>query len=249
MIEFRNVEKKYATSVALWPTSLQLEMGKTHIFLGSSGSGKSTLLRLLSGLIAPSSGEIFLNGEKVLARSAKPVGTKIGYVIQEGGLFPHLTAFQNAALQARAQGWSEDKISQRIQDLSKLVQMNESLLQQFPKELSGGQRQRVALMRALMLDPDLILLDEPLGALDPLVRSDLQHELKHIFNLVRKTVIIVTHDINEAAFFGHTLSLFHEGKLLQHGSFEDLAARPACEFVTRFLHAQLPSPEVLALTV
>jgi osmoprotectant transport system ATP-binding protein len=242
MIEFRGVEKRFGSTVALHAVSLQLSEGQTHVFLGSSGSGKSTLLRLLSGLISASGGEIKIAGTDRLSKSAS-----VGYVIQEGGLFPHLSARQNIALQAKTRGWSTDRIGARIGELAELVQLEESVLLQFPKHMSGGQRQRVALMRALMLNPDLLLLDEPLGALDPLVRADLQHELKNIFNRLRKTVILVTHDINEAAFFGHTLSLFHQGELIQHGTFSDLVLHPASEFVTRFLRAQLPTAEVLAL--
>lgn len=248
MIDLRDVSKMYGHRAALYPVNLKLQKGKTHVLLGSSGSGKSTLLRLMSGLIQPSSGAVWIDGAQVEPSQGKTLHTKIGYVIQEGGLFPHLTAFANTALQAKTLGWSKVRIHERIAELARLVQLDPGLLKQYPKEMSGGQRQRVALMRALMLDPDLILLDEPLGALDPIVRADLQYELKNIFNQVKKTVALVTHDINEAAFFGHTLSLFHEGRLVQHGSFHDLAKKPASDFVTRFIRAQIPPPEVLELT-
>lgn len=248
MIDIRNVEKKYGPVTALSPVNLQLARGKTHVFLGSSGSGKSTLLRLMSGLMAPTSGEIIIDGEKVSTDRQRHLAGKIGYVIQEGGLFPHLSARDNIGLQARTQGWSQEKTSMRISQLAELVQLEQTLLEQFPKQLSGGQRQRVALMRALMLDPSLLLLDEPLGALDPLVRADLQQELKTIFNQVKKTVILVTHDINEGAYFGHSISLFHNGQLVQHGTFQDLVTAPTSGFVTKFIRAQVPVPEVMALS-
>lgn len=245
MIQFNNVSKFYGTRAALHSTTLSLAKEQTHVFWGSSGSGKTTALRLVAGLIDVSAGEIRVNNQKVSSQIQPQLASMIGYVIQEGGLFPHLSAWQNIALAGRAQSWAEDRLSSRIKDLAELVQLDMSILDQFPKQLSGGQRQRVALMRALLLNPEIILLDEPLGALDPLVRSDLQKELKRIFNSLRKTVILVTHDIGEGAFFGHTLSLFHEGYLIQHGDFKGFIEKPNNEFVTRFITAQAPPTELL----
>ncbi len=245
MIDIQNVSKYYGKLVALKNISLALKEGETHIFLGSSGSGKSTLLRIISGLIDADAGQIKINQEIVSSANQKKLSSQIAYVIQEGGLFPHLTARENIALAAKLAGWGSDKIKKRTSELCQLVQLSENFLEQYPKQLSGGQRQRIALMRALMLDPPLILLDEPLGALDPLVRSELQRELKRIFNLVQKTVVMVTHDIGEGAFFGHSLSLFHEGKLVQHGDFKSFIKNPVNEFVTRFIKAQVPPPELL----
>lgn len=245
MIDIQNVSKYYGKLVALKNISLALKEGETHIFLGSSGSGKSTLLRIISGLIDADAGQIKINQEIVSSANQKKLSSQIAYVIQEGGLFPHLTARENIALAAKLAGWGSDKIKKRTSELCQLVQLSENFLEQYPKQLSGGQRQRIALMRALMLDPPLILLDEPLGALDPLVRSELQRELKRIFNLVQKTVVMVTHDIGEGAFFGHSLSLFHEGELVQHGDFKSFIKNPVNEFVTRFIKAQVPPPELL----
>ena len=245
MIEIKNVSKYYAGRPALKNINLSLKEGETHIFLGSSGSGKSTLLRIVSGLIDADEGHISISGETVSSQNQRKLSSRIAYVIQEGGLFPHLTARENVGLAARLAGWNEQKIKARVSELCSLVQLEEVSLEQFPKQLSGGQRQRIALMRALMLDPPLILLDEPLGALDPLVRSELQKELKRIFNQVKKTVIMVTHDIGEGAFFGHTLSLFNEGQLIQHGNFKSFIQNPASDFVTRFIRAQVPPPELL----
>lgn len=225
--------------------SLSLKSGQTHVLLGSSGSGKSTLLRLICGLIDPTSGEIFFDKRKMSSKVQLKLASEIGYVIQEGGLFPHLTARNNIALSAQTHGWTRAKIKERVNYLANLVQLDETLLDRFPRQLSGGQRQRIALMRALMLDPPLLLLDEPLGALDPIVRSELQKELKRIFNLVKKTVVLVTHDVGEGAFFGHTISLFHDGALLQHGDFKSFIDHPVSDFVTRFIHAQSPPPELL----
>ncbi len=245
MIQIENVSKFYESRAALSDVSLRLKEGETHVFLGSSGSGKSTLLRLISGLIDADKGKIQIGDQLISTDVQKKLSSQIAYVIQEGGLFPHLTAFENVAMAAKLSSWSSEKIHKRVRELSELVQLDQIFLNQFPAQLSGGQRQRIALMRALMRDPPVVLLDEPLGALDPLVRSDLQKELKRIFNLVKKTVIMVTHDIGEGAFFGHTISLFHEGKLVQHGTFNQLVKTPVNEFVTRFIRAQIPPPELL----
>jgi osmoprotectant transport system ATP-binding protein len=162
----------------------------------------------------------------------------MGYVIQEGGLFPHLTGRANAALMARHLGWDEARIDDRIGALTELVQLPPDRLEQYPSELSGGQRQRVSLMRALMLDPDVLLLDEPLGALDPMIRSDLQDDLRGIFRRLGKTVVFVTHDIGEAGFFGDHVVLLHGGAVEQRGRMRALVDAPASAFVTDFIQAQ-----------
>ncbi len=243
MIELRKISKTYGAFTALKDIELTLAEAKTHVFLGSSGSGKTTLLKLMSGLVTADQGTLLIAGQSVEAKNE--MNLKIGYVLQEGGLFPHLTCLQNVVLPAKASNWISLRISQRVDELRKIMQLDEKFLKQYPQELSGGQRQRVALMRALLLDPPILLLDEPLGALDPIVRADLQKELKRVFNLLHKTVIIVTHDINEAAFFGHTISLFHQGQLIQHGDFKSFLKKPSNEFVTRFMHAQIPTKELL----
>ncbi len=166
---------------------------------------------------------------------------QVGYVIQDGGLFPHLTAGENVTLAARVAKWESARVMSRLSELSSLIGLEPSLLMRYPKQLSGGQRQRVGVMRALMLDPAYLLLDEPLEALDPIARSNLQGELKRIFGILGKTVVLVTHNINEAAFFGHTVTLIHRGKIEQHGDFSDLARNPATPFITEFLNAQKPS--------
>jgi osmoprotectant transport system ATP-binding protein len=245
MISLQAVSKVYDTRTALYPTTLEFAAGQTHVLLGSSGGGKSTILRLICGLIDATSGKVMVNGEEVSTRVQRRMAQQIGYVIQEGGLFPHLSAKENVVLAARIWNWSDDKIQARVNELMRLVQLDSALLAAYPRQLSGGQRQRVALMRALMLDPPILILDEPLAALDPLVRSELQVELKRIGNEVKKTIILVTHDIGEGAFFGHTISLLHNGQLVQHGEFADFVNRPANEFVSRFIKAQTPPSELL----
>ena len=163
---------------------------------------------------------------------------RMGYVIQDGGLFPHLDARGNAALLARHLGWSEDRVENRLRELLELTHLPADVLDRYPTQLSGGQRQRVSLMRALMLDADVLLLDEPLAALDPMIRADLQQELREIFRTLGKTVVLVTHDIHEAAFLGDTVILLSEGRIVQRGAMRELVERPADPFVTRFINAQ-----------
>jgi osmoprotectant transport system ATP-binding protein len=245
MFTLRDVEKVYAGRPVLGPLSLDLPDERTSVLIGPSGCGKSTILRLLIGLIAPDAGEICFAGKPVTPESARSVRLRVGYVIQEGGLFPHLTAHDNVTLMARYLGHNREEISRRIDDLAELTRFPTEGLDRYPDELSGGQRQRVGLMRALMLDPDALLLDEPLGALDPLVRADLQAELRDIFRVLGKTVVLVTHDLGEAAFFADRVVLLRNGRIVQEGSPADLWHRPADPFVTRFVQAQR-GPEVSA---
>jgi osmoprotectant transport system ATP-binding protein len=163
---------------------------------------------------------------------------RIGYVIQEGGLFPHLMARANVLLMARHVGKSDEEMRARLLELCELTRFSGNLLSRYPAELSGGQRQRVSLMRALMLSPELLLLDEPLGALDPLVRASLQKDLKEIFGRLRQTSLLVTHDLAEAAYFGDEIVLMNEGRVVQQGSIAFLREKPANDFVSEFINAQ-----------
>jgi osmoprotectant transport system ATP-binding protein len=247
MIVLRDVTKTFGARVAVDHVSLVVEAGTTGILLGSSGSGKSTILRLILGLIRPDAGDIAIDGVAVTAQAGAEAHARIGYVVQEGALYPHLTARRNVTLPARAERWPAARIADRLEALAEVVGLDRSLLASYPAELSGGQRQRVGLMRALMLDPPVLLLDEPLGALDPLARAELQTELARIFREVRKTVILVTHDVREAVVLGSTITLLNGGRVVQHGTFADLAQRPAEPFVAEFLRAQSPPPAMTAL--
>jgi osmoprotectant transport system ATP-binding protein len=245
MLLLSQVSKCYADTRALAATDLQIPAGETLVLIGPSGCGKSTLLRLLAGLIQPDTGSIRLEGKVLSADNILTIRQRMGYVIQEGGLFPHLTVQDNVTVMARYLRRDAGWIAARLLELAELVRLPQELLVRFPAELSGGQRQRVSLMRALMLNPDLLLLDEPLGALDPMIRYELQQELKSIFTQLGKTVIMVTHDIAEAAFFGHTLVLMREGRIVQTGPFADLAQNPASPFVEQFINAQRKPMEQL----
>jgi osmoprotectant transport system ATP-binding protein len=238
-----HASKHYGSVVALDDINLAFTAGSTTALIGSSGSGKSSVLRLLLGLEWPDRGCVKADGRPLERSQLLALRRRVGYVIQDGGLFPHLTALGNLALLPRHLGWSAERIRQRAEELAALTHLPRNVLERYPAELSGGQRQRVALMRGLMPDPDALLLDEPLGALDPLVRHELQDELKLIFNQLGKTVIVVTHDLAEAAWFAERLVLMRKGKVVQDGSLKDLRERPADPFVTRFVEAQRTLPE------
>ncbi len=238
MIKLSSVSKEFGTTVALHETSLDISGGKTTVLIGPSGCGKSTILRLIIGLLEPTSGTIEINGDRVTPANILNLRRRIGYVIQEGGLFAHLTARQNILLMAKHLKQPAERMETRLRELCELSHFPEDALPRYPVELSGGQRQRVGLMRALMLQPSVLLLDEPLGALDPMVRARLQDELKEIFKRLQQTIIMVTHDMAEAGFFADCIVLLNEGRIVQSGTLDDLRTRPATEFVREFLRAQ-----------
>jgi osmoprotectant transport system ATP-binding protein len=238
MIELQGVVKRYGDHVAVDHVNLSCAAGQTHVLIGPSGCGKSTLLRMMVGLVTPDAGEVRVAGEALTAATIPQLRRRIGYMIQEGGLFPHLSAFDNVSLLPRYLRWSAKKIAERIDELRELTHLPPTLLQRFPRQLSGGQRQRVSLMRALMLDPDVLLLDEPLGDLDPMIRAELQQDLKDVFAELHKTVVLVTHDLAEAHFLGHRITLLQAGRIIQQGALAELIHHPADEFVSRFVRAQ-----------
>jgi osmoprotectant transport system ATP-binding protein len=238
LVELLEVSKRYTDATALHSTNLSVERGKTTVLIGPSGCGKSTLLRLIIGLVEPASGTITFDGSQITSANIDMLRRRVGYVIQEGGLFPHLTARANVLLMARHLGKSDEEMRARLLELCELTRFSGNLLSRYPAELSGGQRQRVSLMRALMLSPELLLLDEPLGALDPLVRASLQKDLKEIFGRLRQTSLFVTHDLAEAAYFGNEIVLMNEGRIVQQGSIADLHEKPNNDFVREFINSQ-----------
>ena len=238
LVHFRDVTKRFGDDFAIRDANLEIERGKITALIGPSGCGKSTILRLIVGLVTADTGEIQFDGEKIAAETIMKIRRRLGYVIQDGGLFPHLTARHNLTLQPRLFRKRRDEIEKRIMELCELTKFPGSGLDRYPLELSGGQRQRVSLMRALMLSPELLLLDEPFAALDPLVRMNLQRDLKEICARLQQTVLLVTHDLAEAAFLGNEIALMSEGQIIQRGSIADLRAKPANEFVREFISAQ-----------
>jgi osmoprotectant transport system ATP-binding protein len=237
ILQLVSVSKHFGNAAALQTTNLDVETARTTVLLGPSGCGKTTALRLMLGLLRPDAGQVLFRGEELTPEGLLKARTHMGYVVQDGGLFPHLSALDNVRLMARFLKWSEARITERVAELAELVRLPRAALARHPQDISGGQKQRVALMRALMLEPELLFLDEPLGALDPIVRADLQDDLARIFERLGKSVVLVTHDLAEAAFFGHVLVLLQDGRILQQGSLDDFVARPADPFVTRFVRA------------
>ena len=238
MFELRQVRKSFGGAPAVRTLDLTIQPEKTSVLIGPSGCGKSTTLRLMLGLIRPDEGAVFFEGQELSTHNVLELRHRMGYVIQDGGLFPHLTAHDNAALMARYLGWRSDRIEGRLSELAELTNLPVQRLDSFPAQLSGGQKQRVSLMRALMLDPDVLLLDEPLGALDPMIRADLQVDLREIFRKLGKTVVLVTHDMDEAAFFGDDIVLMRGGEVVQSGPLRELLDSPSQRFVTDFIQAQ-----------
>lgn len=245
MLEMTGVSKRFGPTIALQATDLSAESGRTTVLIGPSGCGKSTILRLMNGLIEPDSGAVYIEGTRLTGRNVVELRRRMGYVIQEGGLFPHLTARRNVTLMARYLRWPPERIESRVAELSKLTHFPVDALHRYPAELSGGQRQRVSLMRALMLDPHVLLLDEPLGALDPMIRAELQRDLRDIFRKLGRTVVLVTHDMGEAGFFGDSIVLLREGRIVQRGTFDALVNEPADAFVESFINAQRSPLSVL----
>ncbi len=238
MISLAGISKSYDGRVVLAPTSLEIGAAERLAVVGPSGCGKSTLLRSIVGIVVPDRGTVTVAGTTLTPATAPALRLRMGYVIQEGGLFPHLTCAENISLVARLRGWASAKIDARLGEMARLVRLDRDMLARYPLQLSGGERQRVGLIRALMLDPDVLLLDEPMGALDPMVRARLQDELLAIVNDLGKSVVLVTHDMYEAALLGHAIAVMRAGEILQRGTLRELIESPADPFVGEFIRAQ-----------
>jgi osmoprotectant transport system ATP-binding protein len=247
MLELQNVYKTFQDRRVLLDINLTVPKGATHALIGESGSGKTTLLRVTLGLIPFEKGYIKINDQALLSFTPIEWADRIGYVPQDGGLFPHITGYHNVTLIAKLRGWDRSRIEERVEELRKLVELDLNVLRRFPYELSGGQKQRVAIMRAAMMDPAVMLLDEPMAALDPLLRRSLQQELKSIFHRLGKTVLIVTHDLGEAVFLAERITLLHAGRIIQSGTYADLLHHPADPYVTLFINAQRTLPDAAAV--
>jgi osmoprotectant transport system ATP-binding protein len=246
MLELQNISKTFEDRSVLAEVNLMVPEGATHALIGSSGSGKTTLLRITLGLIPFDKGYVKINDQALLSFTPVEWADRIGYVPQDGGLFPHISAKNNIALIAKLRGWRKSKIDGRVEELRKLVDLDPEILTRFPREMSGGQKQRVSIMRAAMMDPAVMLLDEPMAALDPLIRRSLQQELKSIFLRLNKTVLLVTHDLGEAVYLAEQITLLHEGRVVQTGSYRDLLLQPATPFVSQFINAQRSLPDAEA---
>ena len=241
MISFRSVSKSFVDAngretVALRDLNLSIDAGEVHCLIGTSGCGKTTSLRLVNRLEEPSAGQVLVGGEDVAGVDIIRLRRRIGYVIQSGGLFPHMTVAQNISVLNVLEGQRPDQMERRVNELLDLVHLEAAqFAERYPGELSGGQRQRVGIARALALDPEYLLMDEPFGALDPITRSQLLEDLQPLFKDLGKTVLLVTHDLEEAFAIGHRVTLLHQGSLVQTGPPDELMNAPANDFVAQFL--------------
>src|SRR5438445_4490497 len=240
-IAFHEITKQFpgAARPAVNTVSFEVPEGSTCMLVGTSGSGKTTLLRMVNRLIEPTSGEIVIDGKNVLAENPILLRRRIGYVIQQVGLFPHMNVAENVRVTAEiGGGWTKQKLAERVDELLDLVGLPpDEYRSRFPRQLSGGQQQRVGLARALATDPAILLMDEPFGALDAITRARSQDELLRIQRDVHKTILFVSHDIEEAFKLGDTIAVMHDGKLMQMGSPVELLAHPANSFVQRLVGA------------
>ena len=236
MIEISEVSKSFNGWQAVSELSLTIKEGELTVLIGSSGAGKSTMLKLLNRLLEPDSGSIRLHGQNILEYSPQQLRRRIGYAIQSVGLFPHWTVEQNIGAVPVLLKWPKARIVERVSELLELLQLApEKFRHRYPHQLSGGQQQRVGVARALAADPDLLLMDEPFGALDPVTRASLQQELANIQALSGKTIVLVTHDIEEALALGQRIVLMDQGRIVQQGAPRDFLLAPANDLVREFV--------------
>jgi osmoprotectant transport system ATP-binding protein len=236
LIEFKDIVKKYKSKTIIKPFSINIEAGQLVVFIGPSGCGKTTLLKMINKLIQPSSGKIFVNGKDISTMNAIELRRNIGYVIQNTGLFPHMSIQENLELIPKLKGEDPDSITQKTEELLKVVGLSPAdYLHRFPKELSGGQQQRVGVARAFSTDSDIILMDEPFSALDPVTRNSLQDELVQMQKELNKTIIFVTHDMDEAIKIADKICILKDGDILQFDTPENILKNPANEFVEGFI--------------
>ncbi len=235
MVHFVNVTMAYGTHVVIDNLNLHIKEGQLTVLIGPSGCGKTTILQLINRLIQPTCGDILVNGQNADSVDPVELRRKIGYVIQEIGLFPHMTIKQNIEIVPRLLGWDEEKKSTRTEELIQLVNLDKKYLKRYPSELSGGQQQRIGLLRALAAEPPIILMDEPFGALDPITRESLQDEIVSLQKRLKKTIVFVTHDMDEATKIADRIILMKDGSIVQSASPKELLSNPANEFVEQFI--------------
>lgn len=236
MIEFKNVSKVYKDGTkAVDNLNLTFNDGEFIVFIGTSGSGKTTSMRMINRMIEPSDGQIMINGEDIMDKDPVDLRRKIGYVIQQIGLMPHMTVYENITLVPKLLKWSEEKKREKAEQLLKRVDLPNEFLERYPSELSGGQQQRIGVIRALAADQDIILMDEPFGALDPITRDALQELVKHLQEEMGRTVVFVTHDMDEALQLADRIVIMQEGKVVQFDTPDNILTSPANSFVEDFL--------------
>ncbi len=239
IIQLSQVSHFHGNTPVLVELALSFAEKQVTALIGPSGSGKSTLLQLLNGLTRPTSGQVRVLGQEIDYGRIAELRLRLGYAVQGSALFPHLTAAKNITLLAELAQWSRARIHARLQELMRLVNLPEALAARYPHELSGGEQQRVGLCRAMMLDPPILLLDEPFGALDPITRNDIHTEFLRVQQLTPRTIVLVTHDLREALKLAQHLVILRQGRVEQSGSCAEVLQNPATEFVRTFLQTQL----------
>ena len=236
MIEFKGINKIFKNNIVLYDINLKLEVGNIIVFVGPSGCGKTTTVKMINRLIKPTSGQILINGEDISNKNVIELRRNIGYVIQQTGLFPHMTIKENIEIVAKMQKMNSQEIEEKTRELMEMVGLDyEKFANRYPAELSGGQQQRVGIARALITNPDIILMDEPFSALDPITRSQLQDELLNIQIQFKKTIIFVTHDMDEAIKIADKICIMGKGRIIQYDDPETILKNPANEFVSDFV--------------
>lgn len=236
MIKFENISKKFKNATVLSDVSFEIEKGKLVAIIGESGCGKTTTLKMINGLITPTSGKIYINNEDIATKNVIDLRRNMGYVIQQTGLFPHMTIRENIELIPKVQNKNPEDITQQTYDLMDMVGLDcDKFLNRYPVELSGGQQQRVGVARAFATNPDIILMDEPFSALDPITRSSLQDELVNLQSKLKKTIIFVTHDMDEAIKISDKMCIMDKGKIIQYDTPENILKNPVNDFVSQFV--------------
>ena len=236
MIEFKGINKIFKNNIVLYDINLKLEEGNIIVFVGPSGCGKTTTVKMINRLIKPTSGQVLINGEDISNKNVIELRRNIGYVIQQTGLFPHMTIKENIGIVAKMQKMNSQEIESKTRELMEMVGLDyEKFANRYPTELSGGQQQRVGIARALITNPDIILMDEPFSALDPITRSQLQDELLNIQTQFKKTIIFVTHDMDEAIKIADKICIMGKGRIIQYDDPETILKNPANEFVSDFV--------------
>jgi osmoprotectant transport system ATP-binding protein len=249
MIEVKNISKKFKTQIAVDNISFNIIEGENFVLLGTSGCGKTTTLKMLNRLIEPTHGEIFINQKNVLTENAEMLRRSIGYVLQNTGLFPHYTVAENIAVVPNLFKWNKEKILSRVEELMNKLHLSKDYYNAFPNELSGGQQQRVGLARALAADAAILLMDEPFGALDPITRTHVRNDFKHLEEFKKKTIVLVTHDVQEAFELADRICLMDKGKIVQVGTPTELLFKPANDFVKSFFDEQRLQLEYKSVTI
>ncbi len=249
MIEARNISKKFKQQTAVDAISFTVNESENFVLLGTSGCGKTTTLKMINRLIEPTGGEIFINQKNIRDENTEILRRSIGYALQNTGLFPHYTVAENIAVVPKLFKWSKEKIRSRVEELMSKLHLSQEYHDAYPAELSGGQQQRVGLARALAADAAILLMDEPFGALDPITRTHVRNDFKNLEEFKKKTIVLVTHDVQEAFELADRICLMDKGKIVQVGTPATLLFKPANEFVQQFFDEQRLQLEYKSVTL